>query len=232
VPSTFQLYLWRGGWIAAQPLRRVNSEGVECAVMNTVEVVTIVALFTGPAIAHIWHKWYDNRKWKTERKRKVFTDLMATRANKVSATHVEALNAIDVEFSSGKGSDKRVVNAWHLYLDHLNDRSVDQNNQDAIDRWVERGNQLLVEVLFEMSQSLGYDFDKVALKNSVYSPKAHGELDADQYQLRKFLVEVMAGKRPLWTGVMTGEQPLKMEIVNIPTQPGPQAPQGDSQEGG
>ena len=67
--------------------------------------------------------------------------------------------------------------------------------------------------LYEMSRSLRYDFDKLALKKNVYSPKAHGDLEIDQYLLRKYIVEMLAGKRAVWTGIFTGEKPLDIRSV-------------------
>lgn len=179
--------------------------------------LTLFALIAGPFFAHYWHSWKAERSERTSRRRRVFSTLMSTRASRVSKRHVDALNAIDIEFSE-KG-DKAVRDAWHVYLDHLNDTGFDSTNGDAMPRWGEKGNDLFIDLLSKMSEALGYSFDRVALKNSVYYPKGHGEFDSDQYLLRKFLVEVMAGKRPLWTGVMTGNQPLRMEIVNMPAGP-------------
>jgi len=146
---------------------------------------------------------------------------MATRATNLSDRHVEALNAIEVEFSSGKGSDKKVWDAWHVYLDQLNaPQPADPNDRDGMARWTQRSNDLFLELLCEMSTALGYSFDKVSLKNSLYYPKGHGDVETEQYLLRKFVLEVMGGKRPLWTGVITGERPLQMEITNWPGVPG------------
>jgi hypothetical protein len=44
-------------------------------------------------------------------------------------------------------------------------------------------------------------------------------MDTDQMLIRKFLLDVMAGKRPIWSGVFTGDKPLQMEIVNLPKPP-------------
>jgi hypothetical protein len=153
----------------------------------------------------------------------IFKELMATRALKVSPRHVEALNAIEVEFASGRGSDKRIVDAWRVYLDHLNDQTVRDEPGD-IRRWADRANELLIELLFEMSRALKFQFDKVSLKNAVYSPRAHGELETDQFLLRKFLLELMQGKRAMWTGVFTGDRPLQMQVAPPQATPAPRPP--------
>ncbi|HVZ24086.1 MAG TPA: DUF6680 family protein [Vicinamibacterales bacterium] len=156
----------------------------------------------------------EQRRELKRRKLFVFKELMATRAAKVSPRHVEALNAIEIEFSSGRGSDKKVADAWRLYLDHLND-TVDPNDSGALTQWGKKGDDLLTDLLYEMSQALQFEFDKVALKKGIYSPKAHGEMEIDQYMLRKYLVELMAGKRAIWSGIFTGDKPVRMEVTNL-----------------
>lgn len=183
--------------------------------------LTMAAIIIGPAVALALQRYSERRREAKLRRLNVFKELMATRAPsaRVSQRHVDALNAIEIEFSSAKGADKKVFEAWRLYLDLLNDQSVDANDKDAVARWSDKGNDLLIELLFEMSVAVGFSFDKVWLKKSVYYPKAHGELELDQYLFRKFFLDVVVGRRAMWTGVMTGEKPLQMEIVNLPQPP-------------
>ena len=127
---------------------------------------------------------------------------MATRAAGVSPAHVEALNLIDVEFDKASGRDKKVVEAWRAYLAHLGDRSYPP------DQWPARRMDLLVELLYEMSRRLRYDFDKTHIRTSVYSPTAHGEMEDDTIAVRKCFRELLEWKRP-----------LPMYVTNLPQQP-------------
>lgn len=171
-------------------------------------LATIAAIIIGPVVALWLQRISERRRDRCTRKLIIFKELMATRATRVSPRHVDALNAIEVEFSDGSGGDKRVLEAWRLYLDHLGDGDMDDNQ-----RWTDKGNDLLTDLLYEMSRVLKYDFSKVTLKKNVYSPKAHGDLELDQYLLRKYIVEMMAGKRAIWTGIFTGDRPLDMRVV-------------------
>ena len=45
-----------------------------------------------------------------------------------------------------------------------------------------------------MAQVLNYDFDKTHIKNSSYSPKAHGNLDDEQKAIRNGLIQILEGK--------------------------------------
>ena len=138
---------------------------------------------------------------------------MATRAARTNPRHVDALNAIEVEFSDGGKSDSKVLDAWRLYLDHLGDTPRDEQ----LPQWTDKSDDLLTNLLYEMSQALQYDFDKVALKKNVYSPKAHGDLEMDQNLLRKGIVEIISGQRTLWVGVYTSdERPLDIKQTEKP----------------
>ncbi len=48
-----------------------------------------------------------------------------------------------------------------------------------------------------MAHVQNYDFDKTHIKNSSYSPRVHGETEEEQNALRKGVIEVLDGKRPI-----------------------------------
>ena len=99
----------------------------------------------------------------------------------------------------------------------MNDTSIQQDDAAVHVQWNKTASDHLVNLLYEMSRALGYDFDKVALKNSVYFPKAHGELESDQQQFRRYFNEWLSGQRVLWTGIVTGATPLDMRgIARVP----------------
>ncbi|MXY68467.1 MAG: hypothetical protein F4Y47_07895 [Acidobacteriia bacterium] len=169
-------------------------------------VLTILAIIIGPIVALRLQERRDRSRDKQNRKLVIFKDLMATRASRSSVRHVDALNAIEIEFSAGVKADKSVLEASRLYLDHLMDPTsvVDET-------WHEKAHGLLIDLLYAMSRALEYDFDRVDLKK-VYSPKGHFEAEVDQYLLRKYFVEIMEGKRDIPVGTATGGAPLKVKL--------------------
>ncbi|NTU49697.1 MAG: hypothetical protein HGA87_02170 [Desulfobulbaceae bacterium] len=124
---------------------------------------------------------------------------MSTRAYIVAWDHVHALNRIDLEFDKNNKKEKAVIDAWKEYLDLLGDNNMPK------DQWAIRRVDLLVELLQKMAIVLDYDFDKTHIKNSTYSPVAHGDLEAEQTALRKSLIEVLEGKRA-----------IPMVVTNLP----------------
>jgi len=109
------------------------------------------------------------------------------------------LNRIDLEFDKNNKKEKAVIEAWKEYLDLLNNRTL------TPEQWNIKRVDLLVELLHKMALVLDYDFDKVHIKNSSYSPVAHGDMEAEQTKLRKGLIEVLDGKRD-----------IPMKITNLP----------------
>src|ERR1039458_9117555 len=83
-------------------------------------VISVVAIVFSPIIALEVQKRLDDRRTKLDRKMAIFRKLMTTRATQLSPAHVEALNGIEVEFYATGGSDKKVLDAWRLYINQLN----------------------------------------------------------------------------------------------------------------
>lgn len=159
--------------------------------MTIADWLMITAVFLGPVVAVRLTRYLDDKKEVRARKLDIFKTLMATRAYNLSWTHIEALNRIDLEFDKSHKKEKEVIEAWKEYLDLLGDTSI------PMDQWGVKRVDLLIELLHKMARVLDYDFDKTHIKNSSYSPRAHGETEEQQNALRKGLIEVLEGKRQL-----------------------------------
>ncbi len=167
--------------------------------MTIADWLMIFAVISGPVVAVRLTRYLDNKKEIRSRKLDIFKTLMATRAYTVAWDHVHALNRIDLEFDKNNKKEKAVIEAWKEYLDLLSDKDIPK------DQWGTRRVDLLVELLQKMAIVLDYDFDKTHIKNSTYSPVAHGDLEAEQIALRKGFIEVLEGKRV-----------IPMYVTNLP----------------
>jgi len=172
--------------------------------MTIADWLMIAAVLVGPIIAVQLTRQLDDKREVRKRKLEVFKTLMATRAYTVSWEHVVALNRIDLEFDGRNTKELAVIEAWKAYLDLLGDRNL------SPEQWGVRRIDLLVELLYNMAQVLNYDFDKIHIKNSSYSPVAHANVEEQQETMRRGLIEVLEGKRP-----------VPMFITNLPA---PNAP--------
>ncbi len=177
-------------------------------------VFSVGAILISPIFALEVQKRLDDRRSTRERKMSIFRKLMTTRATQLAPAHVEALNGIEVEFYATRGPDKKVLDAWRLYVNHLNTRV---GEGEALNRWVEKKTSLLTDLLYAMAHNLGYDIDKVAIQNNAYHPKGFVEIETEQHALRKAALAVFSGERPIQATVVGRVQttpllPLPAEI--------------------
>jgi hypothetical protein len=166
--------------------------------IKATDVIMIFAIYVGPIVA----VWITERLRKNEDKRNrkvhIYRTLMATRTANLSFQHVEALNLVETEFSSGNKEDNEVISSWKLYLSHLNDKNYPQES------WGARRADLLVDLLHEMSRALGYGYDKAAIKAGSYYPQGYGSMEEEQQALRKGWLNVLAGR------------PINMAVTSFP----------------
>lgn len=159
--------------------------------IKVTDVVMILAVVAGPIVAVRLTRYLDERKEIRERKLWVYKTLMATRATALSPKHVEALNRIDLEFESAKKHEKKVLEYWRQYLDLLGEKNISE------EQWNLRRIDLLVELLYQMGISLGYDYGKTQIKNGIYFPVAHGQIEEQQAAIRQGVIDVLQGKKAI-----------------------------------
>lgn len=187
-------------------------------------VVSVVAVLISPIFALEVQKRLDDRRASLDRKMSIFRRLMNTRATQMSPAHVEALNGIEVEFYATSGPDKKVLDAWRLYINQLNSPA---GQGEALNRWVDKKGNLLIDLLYEMAQRLNYDIDKVAIQKNVYHPVGFVQIEAEQHALRKAALAVFSGEQAIQATVVCRvqtTQPLALpEELGAP-QPAPRRP--------
>jgi hypothetical protein len=168
----------------------------------------VVSTLLGPILAVQAQKWLESIRSSKSRKVLIFEQLMATRNSRISVEHVRSLNMIDLVFNGSmwfgftlrSRSEKKVLDSWREYLDHL-------NNKGGMDvhHWFSVGDDLLTNLLFAIGNDVGYKFDKIHIKRGIYSPIAHGEIENELTDIRKSLLSLFRG-----------ESSLKMNVVGFP----------------
>lgn len=161
--------------------------------------LSVLAVLISPIFALEVQKRLDDRRASFNRKMEIFRKLMTTRATQLSPAHVEALNGIEVEFYAKGGADKKVLDAWRLYINHLNRPT---GVGETLNRWVETKSGLLIDLLYAMAQRLKYDIDKVAIEKNVYHPKGFVEIETEQHALRKAALAVFSGQQAIQATVV------------------------------
>jgi hypothetical protein len=154
--------------------------------------VIAAATVLGPVLAVQVQKYLERWREENERRHSIFKVLMATRASRLAANHIEALNLIDIEFPATRKRFKKVRSAWKAYFSHLNEKPP--NDMQIHPVFFAKRTELFTDMLYEMAAALGYDFDKTQISKDVYSTIYHENLEADQQTIRTKLVEILTGK--------------------------------------
>ncbi|MDT9641298.1 MULTISPECIES: DUF6680 family protein [Pseudomonas] len=170
--------------------------------LSTTDWCIVSATLLGPILAVQAQKWVERSKEGRARKLHVFHALMATRGARLHADHVRALNMIDLTFygsialgrSWRQKKDQDVLNAWKEYHDHLCTPLDETSNIDVL---MARRDELFVNLLFVMGQAIGYQFDRVQLKKSWYSPMAHNQYETRIDNLVTAATDVFEGRKPI-----------------------------------
>ncbi|HLJ41627.1 MAG TPA: DUF6680 family protein [Candidatus Acidoferrales bacterium] len=170
--------------------------------------LTIAAIVAGPFLALLFQRWLDSLREARNRQLRVFRELMITRSQRLTSRHVEALNAVPLEFRSA-GKDKKIFDAWKAYLEHL---GTDATKEPPV--WIQKGGALLVELLYEMSQRLGPKLEKSRIEKEVYLPQLFNVVENEQAALRQHFLELLDGKGTRKLPVAVFEQ--KFPDINLP----------------
>jgi hypothetical protein len=147
------------------------------------DLAIMLATLIGPIAALRIQKRLERLGATEARQVNVFRTLMLTRASGLSPAHVEALNAIPMEFYKVRP----VITAWKTYLDHL-------GRDTAASSWGENRVRLLTDLLYQMAQQLNYDFERLDIEKDVYWPTGHSEIESDQTAIRKGLAALLSGR--------------------------------------
>jgi hypothetical protein len=114
--------------------------------------LTIAAIILGPLLAFFVQDYRDKKREGRKHQIEIFRRLLLTLKVPLAPSHVDAINSIPLDFPS----DKRVLDAWKLYSSHLNLPHPPQQTDEQVARWAEKKFDLLVELVYEIGQRLGY----------------------------------------------------------------------------
>jgi hypothetical protein len=99
---------------------RWQRDAPERSIVETMTILTIIAIILGPLLALWLQRMAENSREKKQNKFLVFKTLMTYRATPLNYQYVQALNLIDVVFNAKSHEEKAVRAAWSVLLDHLN----------------------------------------------------------------------------------------------------------------
>jgi uncharacterized protein DUF6680 len=138
--------------------------------LTVAEWLTIAAIVLGPGLAVATQLWFQSRKTKRDSKLWVFNTLMGLRPQILHVDFVKAFNMIDVVFYDNDDIRKG-------RKEFLNVVTAVQGRH-FLPAEVEKGNDILAEMLAKMGKELGFEFDHTQIKNTGYLPQ--GFVDAQE----------------------------------------------------
>jgi hypothetical protein len=164
-------------------------------------VAVVIATLLGPVLAIQASEYLQRRRDSASRKLEIFRRLMATRGYRLSDTHVQALNLIDIEFHDDAG----VREAWKEYLDRLNTPAPEANPAPVYAQRDEKFEALL----HTMARSVGAPFGMTDVRRAFYTPQGHGDYQQAMEEIRGALLRIARGEAALPVEITLSPDPRR-----------------------
>tara|TARA_R110000787_G_scaffold229616_1_gene337179 strand:+ start:449 stop:895 length:447 start_codon:yes stop_codon:yes gene_type:complete len=139
---------------------------------------------------------------------------MRTRRTPIWADHVGALNLVEIEFKD----DEEVIDAWkklfeHFAANHVRSPEEEVSNQllpDDADQRTRRFNdrlamerqKLLAKLLHAIAKRMRFKAEQLEIFEGGYTPQGWEDLDVEQRIIRRFAVDLFAGRRSVPVAVV------------------------------
>ena len=162
---------------------------IAASTFDVSDIAIIIATLSGPVLAVQAQKWLEKGRAINERRYQIFRVLMATRATRLSPQHVEAVNAIPVEFYGSGKKLKPIIDNWHSYIDALDNTGNLEGQVLALAR-----HNAFLNMLHSISTYLDYSFNRSQLEKDVYYPEGHAVIEADQEVIRRGFAQLFKGE--------------------------------------
>jgi hypothetical protein len=150
-------------------------------------IAVVIATFFGPVLAVLVTRCIDNKRQARDRRLDTFRALMASRRALLSPDAVRALSLIEIDFYG----IKPVENAHREVMTHIN------TPRPLPAGWDDRLRKLLTKLLSEMAKVLSYNLQQLDVLEGGYYPQGIADIELEQQSVRRALIQVLSGNRPL-----------------------------------
>jgi hypothetical protein len=146
-------------------------------------ILSVAAIIAAP-ISALWvQRKIEDSKALNGRRQAIFKALWVNRRRPFWVPRVDALNMIDVEFV---GKDK-VLDAWQALFAHY----VRKDHPGTDDQIFNQREELYATLLFEISQVLRYKFGRTYVRDNIYRPILHGEVELMELETRRMINQLL-----------------------------------------
>jgi hypothetical protein len=169
----------------------------------------VIATFAGPVFAVLVTRYIDEWRRIRDRRLVIFRSLMATRRTLLSPDKVSALNMVEIEFYGLQS----VQDAHREVMAHINMPPPQPAG------WNDRHRALVTRLLSEMATVLGCKLQQLDMLEGGYYPQGLADMDNEQQAVRRSLIEVLSGKRPLLVSPAAPTPPPPFPMPPVPSVP-------------
>jgi len=170
-------------------------------------IAVVIATFTGPILAVFVTRRIDEYRQRRARQMEIFRSLMGSRRAPLSADRVRALNMVEIEFYGIPAVEK----CYQDVMKHIN------HPHPLPVEWHTRLPSLTTKLLSEMAKVLGYELQQLDVLEGGYYPQGFVDMETEQQEVRRALIEVLSGRRPLVVGAAAPVPPTPFPPPPTPT---------------
>jgi len=185
---------------------------------NTVGIM--IATFIGPIAAVIITRWVDRLRDKDKRRLEIFRSLMRTRRMPLSAEHVSAINAVEIEFPK----DPSVITALRNLIEHFETGYGENKTLDELKAANDKTDALRTTLISKIAEVLGYKFEQMEIHRGGYTPRGWGLEFDEQTAVRQGLAALLSGQRVLPVTFVASPQNLVAQQPQNNASPFPPKP--------
>jgi hypothetical protein len=153
-------------------------------------IAVVIATLLGPVLAVYVTRKVDEERRVRDRRLDIFRSLMATRRAPLSSDKARALNLVEIEFYG----ITPVEGAHREVMAHIN------TQQPLPAGWEDRHRTLVTKLLSEMAKILNYNLQQLDVLEGGYYPQGFADIELEQQAVRRALIQVLSGNRPLIVG--------------------------------
>jgi hypothetical protein len=147
--------------------------------------LSVVAIMAAP-LAALWvQRKIEDSKALRSRRQAIFEALWVNRRRQFWINRIDALNMIDVEFIG----EEKVLSAWRALFAHYGSEHPGLND----DQMFREREELFATLVYEMGQVLKYKFDRTYVRDNIYRPKFHFDLDTMELETRRMNHSLLKG---------------------------------------
>ncbi len=161
---------------------------VEMTIENTTVLwwtagVNVLAILAAPAVALWIQRKVDRKKASDDRRQQIFNALWVNRMRDHWIARIDALNMIDIEFFK----EKHIRDLWEDLFAHYRNPPAGLSEPEIRQQRVEKYSTLL----FEISNTLGYNFGRAYIRDNIYRPEFHNNIDSIEYETKVRILNLL-----------------------------------------